>query len=893
MQSIPKVRLSEFFRLFEPTHVLGTTYTLSLAFFESVIFPSIRKEHLQTCLLICDQLGFRRAVTEAVALRGAAQQYAVIAAPVEGRFHPKVWLMLNGERVALLSGSGNLTQSGFMENIELFDTLQVRKGDSSGLTASQDIIKFLDGLMSLWVGTQEGSVFAVDALRQMRNCVKEISRGIGDESDTAQFISSFAGSIVSQLPQTPISGSLYIASPYFGGSARAVSLLQRKYKPTLTKIFPAIHEKNSIDVPLEQLHDLPGTSAHFMDCDGAGAHFRHLKLYGLAGTDGKGWLFCGSANCTEAALKGPNVEAGILRQIAVNKLQEYFTESLDPLVDIKVRDQNNESEYKEDWIAFWAVDAGSMIEITVPPSWSDRLPFLEVTLTLRVGSSRSEIARNTIFHGGRTESVAWEHFAQAKRQNGASPLIELLGKDSHGQKVAGAAFVDDVVTLASSPLHRSAFRGAVALLSGEGMPDYSDIAAIFTLTGDIFEPVETEEQDEVQIHTTDQEGKHVKKAEAEKVGLWPPQAIKDETYRFHDEIGQGRLHWCQRILERFLKIDHSTASSADGSSGPADEDDEGQEGSLEIKEPDKKIVSACAYLWRQACAANESLKRKLQRLVPNGRNATNVHALSVFVFLATLAIRRAVARKAPDSLELPSLESLLHDFLDLLFGYRPQSDGYCVPQECRYKYNVFPPLALDLKNTFGLQPHQDLCAVFLSTFAFLKASDMKFKSNNFSPIAWFSFRFIARDYLKNLDAEVEHIKALYHAYMVDSKAGLTWENVASALASLKEIKKKQHPGLRDIIILESASAESIIENEEQLSSYLHPDLHKYFSWKHKSNRRFFSVFPFQSACNASGCSKIGVIDPEKQRLAKMLPVICKSCGALLVPDFWLSIAKDK
>ncbi len=112
---IPKIKLSEFFTLFRPTYVLGTTYTLSLAFFESVVWPHIIKnnKNLRKCIIICDSRGFRRAVAEAGALRSVTNDYMAVTAPTNVSFHPKVWLMIGQNEAALLVGSGNLTQSGF------------------------------------------------------------------------------------------------------------------------------------------------------------------------------------------------------------------------------------------------------------------------------------------------------------------------------------------------------------------------------------------------------------------------------------------------------------------------------------------------------------------------------------------------------------------------------------------------------------------------------------------------------------------------------------------------------------------------------------------------------------------------------------------------------------
>ncbi|MBT3289092.1 MAG: hypothetical protein HN904_26670 [Victivallales bacterium] len=52
---IESVKLPEFLKsVKKPKYVLGTTYTLSLAFFESVVFPHIDRSRLKSCVLICD-----------------------------------------------------------------------------------------------------------------------------------------------------------------------------------------------------------------------------------------------------------------------------------------------------------------------------------------------------------------------------------------------------------------------------------------------------------------------------------------------------------------------------------------------------------------------------------------------------------------------------------------------------------------------------------------------------------------------------------------------------------------------------------------------------------------------------------------------------------------------
>lgn len=113
MADVPQLALKEFFKVFAPTHVLGTTYTVSLAFFEGLIFPEIKRTNLRRCLLLCDKVGFRRATVESSALRSVGREYMAVCAPTRYSFHPKVWLMIGDGKAAILVGSGNLTQSGF------------------------------------------------------------------------------------------------------------------------------------------------------------------------------------------------------------------------------------------------------------------------------------------------------------------------------------------------------------------------------------------------------------------------------------------------------------------------------------------------------------------------------------------------------------------------------------------------------------------------------------------------------------------------------------------------------------------------------------------------------------------------------------------------------------
>jgi hypothetical protein len=64
-----------------------------------------------------------------VRLAGLGVNVSLVAGPEARRFHPKLWLISAGERFHVLSGSGNLTAGGLLENIEQFECLSFQSAD--------------------------------------------------------------------------------------------------------------------------------------------------------------------------------------------------------------------------------------------------------------------------------------------------------------------------------------------------------------------------------------------------------------------------------------------------------------------------------------------------------------------------------------------------------------------------------------------------------------------------------------------------------------------------------------------------------------------------------------------------------------------------------------------
>ena len=179
-----------------------------------------------------------------------------------------------------------------------------------------DILGFLGGLRGLWEGTgRDGGLLVLDVLAEIQEALAGLRAEMSiEESDEVRFLTNFGGPLIEQFRQFFEGGTLYAAAPISAARRQPFRSLQvRAGSPRELRVFPGLHAGETLDVPLEEVAAIPGTSAHRLALSTSSAAFAHLKMYGGDGPQGR-WLFTTSANCTEAALGGMNVEAGLMRR---------------------------------------------------------------------------------------------------------------------------------------------------------------------------------------------------------------------------------------------------------------------------------------------------------------------------------------------------------------------------------------------------------------------------------------------------------------------------------------------------------------------------------------------------------------------------------------------------
>ncbi|HMO51223.1 MAG TPA: hypothetical protein PKA21_08865 [Kiritimatiellia bacterium] len=731
---VESIKLSDFFgSIKKPRYVLGTTYTLSLAFFESVVFPYIDRSRLRSCFIIADKIGYQRAISEAAALQSAGNGYMVAPAPRSGCFHPKVWLVIGESEMAMLVGSGNLTQSGFMVNAEYFDSVFISKEEPADERLVRDIESFVAGLAGMWgEGNSAGSLY-VETLDQIRRAIT-VFRGGQAEEAVPRLIHSFSGKLIDGLPEVPDCTELYAAAPFFGGKDDGLRLLASRYPKAKLHVFPAVHGAEATDLPITKVKEefKPKTLAT-LRVPGKARPLAHLKLYGIKGSSAS-WMYCTSANCTAAAWSGPNVEAGLLRPVGGTVLKEYFRADKTKLPSGEL-EYSGESDSVNNF-SLTASESGLGLELVAAGSERDRLPITDVRLTVRVGSHSAVFAAKTLFAGHGTEHVSWDSFVGWHRTRNMAVCLELIAKDKAGKPVSAACFVENRMLLTADPIHRSAWRGALALLDSESMPDLSDIAAIFTLVGNIFDgriitrSVSVRDSDSDDIEPDEEEESSVH------VAIWPPQPVHHDLQRQLGTTGIGQLQWCQRILQTFLKPEsaqegrpkvevHETADDAD--------DEESAEIEAAREAEREQLQRLADRIWSKAEKDYGRLTNRLLTLEPDEKVAENLWPAAVFVFLATMAVRRAASRMANNVGDIPAAAALANEFLYLMVNPREQHENFCCSRDMRYRHTTFPPLSKDLRDEFNITIHPDLSTVMLAVVAQKK---MREAPNGEYPLLW-------------------------------------------------------------------------------------------------------------------------------------------------------------
>jgi hypothetical protein len=688
-------------------YLLGTTYTLSLAFFESILLPELGRDSLKKCIIICDSFGFARAIDEAPALEGAGQEYIVAVAPPSRCLHAKVWLAIGESEAAILVGSGNLTQSGFLTNAELFDGFRFGSDDALPTGFAANVQSFLSGIENL-IRTGVSSL-ASESIAEIRHVFNQIANRANSGDSHAQFVHSFERPIVDQLPLSADQKHLFVAAPFFGGSLSGLQILAERSPNSLIHVFPAVHSGDTVDLSIDALdRELARTTASRLDTSFKRRAFPHLKLY-AGQTAAAGWLFCTSANCTAAALGGENIEAGILRRTQPKAIGKYFVPDRRALPKARLASRSSDSQVS---LTFSATDHGSSFSLQMADLSQKHLPLKKVVISARSGNIFGETKVPQLFASGTSERILWSTLEDWTKPRKRAVRIDIAGVDRRDEAIQGSAFLENLLLLTSEPTHRSAWRGALALLDVEGVPDLADISAIFALSHEIFNLTRPPGSQSKQAH-----GEATQDRLDEPITIWPPEPDLHELHRRMGRTAGGQLRWFQEILKILLRSDRSETIKPELTTQDTSDEDDTNTSETERLRQVERSLSLAERNWYYAMEHYDELLEKLQHLEPTKENASQVWPVAISIFLVVMRLVKKAVDLSPEGVWVNTLDSLIDDFLRVMFVARTQSPDYCVPAYARYREEKFPPLATDLGKIFSYVLHPQLALIVITLFA--------------------------------------------------------------------------------------------------------------------------------------------------------------------------------
>jgi len=714
VNTVEQVELSDVFRLVsKPKFVLGTTYTLSLAFFESVLWQYINRSNLASCLIIADPNGYDRSITEGGALQRAGQDYQVVRAPIPACFHPKVWIFVGDGKAVLLVGSGNLTQAGFVKNAEMFDVVTIDAENPAPATLLTSMQTFTSGLSGMWPKADTPHLLCIETLEEITDQLSKLPTK-PDNHDDPRFLHTFNGPLVDQLPAIPDAHKFYIASPFFGGATDGLDLLHARFPQTELSIFPGIHDGNATDIPLSKVStNFPNAQVAALKIPSKERRHAHLKLYAIDSTTSEAVIFCGSANCTKAAWQRPNVEAGLLRHIPSALLPSYF-EADDLELPTNALSYTGD-EHRTGILPIFASDEGTHLRVAVAAAEASSLPLTEAKFTVRCGSHISPYQMQTVFRDGRTANIEWTAFQDWERRRNLAMCLEIEGKTPKGDLVHGRCFVENRPLLTVDPLHRSAWRAALALLEEEGTPELADIAAIFSLAEDVLSGTLVKAARKTENAPAGGRPENEER-ESTSIPVWPPQPDLSDLRSRMGNTAAGRLQWFQRIFQVFLPSHEAPDGSPQNSprDRAGDDHDDGSNDQERTEAEIERSENAAQRIWKRAYQDYDRMYDKLFQFMPNKENADYVWPAAVFALLSLLATLRSVGRLTSTTDLRPKKAEICDEFLRLMLSDRKQHDDFCCPIHYRYRSEKFPPLADDLRKVFQIRPHKTFSEILLA-----------------------------------------------------------------------------------------------------------------------------------------------------------------------------------
>lgn len=296
-----------------------TTYTLSLAFFESQLKGRMLRNGCRELWVITDADGYERSLDERQA-NAVGIEYRVVPVAMErGVFHPKLTYLVGAHEHVLVIGSGNLTFCGHGRNVEVAEVI----------SSKQHPHVFMDLADALEALAQRRDFINPEPAWLMMLCgyAREAGRG-ADRAGSPRLWHSVTNSFATQIKEVALAAggasTIRSLSPFHDADGGALTRMAHEVKAASLTIglLPEKHEETTFPFSAGKHAALKISAAEISTGNEDGdltlseqSSHLHAKWLELDLRDDTRLLITGSVNATTKSLETTdNIEMALMRR---------------------------------------------------------------------------------------------------------------------------------------------------------------------------------------------------------------------------------------------------------------------------------------------------------------------------------------------------------------------------------------------------------------------------------------------------------------------------------------------------------------------------------------------------------------------------------------------------
>ena len=335
-----------------------TTYSLGLSYFEAVILDALTRKKCAEIVIFSDIAGYISSLKETGVIE-AGRQYTLEPIHIPNyAFHPKICFLEGNDGCHVLIGSGNLTFSGQGGNIEVIEHLHSEFAPEAMI----GVAKFFKHLSKLEGISENAKKVAEDVGSTLTTNVSNL----GSRPNIAVLFNKDNETIAEQLLNLTNGlgavSEIKIISPFYDNDGIGIQKLAKMLNCKNIKLH--VHNesaalKNDLMWPWDSNLALQPVkiNSSLVPLDHRPLH---SKIFEICCVDGR-IVVSGSANATDAALFGRNIEICIAR-IDHRKTIPWSSKSTNKPIRASIEFRPNEETSEDDHYALYAELRGKVIQ---------------------------------------------------------------------------------------------------------------------------------------------------------------------------------------------------------------------------------------------------------------------------------------------------------------------------------------------------------------------------------------------------------------------------------------------------------------------------------------------------------------------------------------------------